>query len=163
MQVKQAPIDWSTLSRALARGTSLHWPSDHGAPFCTEVERLPMKDDLHFLRVARSITTSRGARTIALPLVTAAISLGCGSSSGGSSTYCGNVMGVTPQGYHCTPTTGAGGGSTTGTGGSTGHSASASHSSSAGAGGAATSSTSAGGGGGPVGVMVMPDGGLDAH
>jgi hypothetical protein len=112
-----------------------------------------MRDDLHFLRVARSITTSRGARTIAFPLITtAAIGLGCGSNSG-PTVYCGDVHGLLPMGVQCTPTTGAGGGST-------------GHSSSAGTGGSTTGSSAAGTGGsagGPVGVMVMPDGGLDAH
>jgi hypothetical protein len=117
-----------------------------------------MKDDLHFLRVARSIATSRGARTIALPFVaTAAIGLGCGSNSG-PTVYCGDVHGVLPMGVHCTPTTGAGGGAT-------GPGTSASHSSAAATGGSKTASSSAAGtggaGGGPVGVMVMPDAGHD--
>jgi hypothetical protein len=108
-----------------------------------------MKDDLHFLRVARSITTSRGARTIALPLVaTAAIGLGCGTNSPGTH-YCGDVHGVAVMG--CTPTTGAYGSTTGAGGGSTGPSSSA-HSSAAGTGGA---------GGAPLGVTVMPDAGHD--
>jgi hypothetical protein len=121
-----------------------------------------MKDDLHFLRVARSITTSRGARTIALPLVTTAvIGLGCGNAG---THYCGQVTGVVAMG--CTPTTGAGGGATGGSPGqggsvghssSTGHSSSAGHSSSGGTGG--TVAGTGGAGGGPLGVMVMPDAG----
>jgi hypothetical protein len=96
----------------------------------------------HFLRVARSVASARGVRSLALPLAaSAAIGIGCDGSgagtteaagAGGATTASSGSYGGAHNGLSSMPTT-------------------------------STGSVIAGTGGGSVGVMVMPDGGFDAH